>query len=133
MSRLPYSIGEWIGSLEVNRYIVLSVIMLFYIALGMFLDPISMLILSIPVVLPIILSLGFDPIWFGVCVVKTVEIGMITPPVGINVYVVKGVAPHIPMEDIFRGIIPFFVVDIIVLALMIALPQIVMFLPGTMG
>lgn len=133
LSRLPYTLVEWLAMLEVNRYIILAGIMLFYIVLGMFMEIIGILLLSLPVALPVILSLGFDPIWFGVCVVKTIEIAMVTPPVGLNVYVVKGVAPHIPLEEIFRGIIPFIMMDVIALVLMIAFPQIVLFLPNRMG
>jgi len=133
LSRLPYSIVEWIAGLAVNRYLVLAGIMLFYIVLGMFMEAIGMLLLSVPVALPIILAMGFDPIWFGVLAVKTIEIALVTPPVGLNVYVVKGVAPHIPMEEIFRGIVPFILMDVVALALMIAFPQIAMFLPSRMG
>jgi tripartite ATP-independent transporter DctM subunit len=133
LSRLPYSIVEWISRLELNSYIILTFIMGFYIILGMFMESIGMLLLSIPVALPIVLSFGFDPIWFGVLVVKTIEIALVTPPVGLNVYVIKGVAPHISMEDIFRGGIPFLIVDVIVLILMILFPQIVLFLPNKMG
>lgn len=133
LSRLPYSIVEGISRLELNSYIILGCIMGFYIVLGMFMESIGMLLLSIPVALPIVLSLGFDPIWFGVLVVKTIEIALVTPPVGLNVYVIKGVAPHITMEDIFRGGIPFLTMDIIVLILMILFPQIVLFLPNKMG
>jgi len=133
LSRLPYSIVEWISGLALNSYIILGFIMGFYIILGMFMESIGMLLLSIPVALPIVLSFGFDPIWFGVLVVKTIEIALVTPPVGLNVYVIKGVAPHISMEDIFRGGIPFLIMDIIVLILMVLFPQIVLFLPNKMG
>ena len=133
MSRLPYSIVEWISRLKLNPYTVLACIMGFYIVLGMFMESIGMLLLSIPVALPVAISLGFDSIWFGVLVVKTIEVALVTPPVGLNVYVIKGVAPHISMEDIFRGGIPFLLMDIIVLILMILFPQIVLFLPNRMG
>ncbi|MBU2497320.1 MAG: TRAP transporter large permease [Proteobacteria bacterium] len=133
LSRLPYSIVEWISGLGLNRYSVLGCMMLFYILLGMFMESIGMLLLSIPVALPIVESLGFDPIWFGVLVVKTIEIALVTPPVGLNVYVIKGVAPHIRLEDIFLGSIPFLLMDVIVIILMIAFPQIVMFLPNRMS
>lgn len=132
MSQLPYVVVEWIGGLDVNRYIILVGILVFYLVLGMFMEVIGILVLSLPVVLPIIDNLGFHPIWFGVIVVKTIEIAMVTPPVGLNVYVVKGVAPHIPLEEIFRGIIPFIMMDIIALIFMVAFPQIVLFLPSRM-
>lgn len=133
LSRLPYSIVEWISELNMNRYAVLVFIIFFYIVLGMFVESIGMLLLSIPVALPIIEALGFSPIWFGVVVVKTIEIALVTPPVGLNVYVIKGVAPHITIEDIFRGSIPFLIMDILIIMMMIAFPQIVMFIPNQMG
>ena len=116
-----------------NAYSVLACMMLFYIILGMFMETIGMLLLSIPVALPIVLALGFDPIWFGVLVVKTIEIAMVTPPVGLNVYIIKGVAPHINLEDIFRGSLPFILMDVLVIILMVIFPQIVLFLPARMS
>jgi C4-dicarboxylate transporter, DctM subunit len=92
-----------------------------------------MLLLSVPVLLPIILKIGFDPIWFGVFAVKLIEIGLVTPPVGLTVFVVKSVAPQIPLSDIFKGIIPFVMGDLVVITLIIAFPQIVMVLPNHMG
>jgi tripartite ATP-independent transporter DctM subunit len=133
LSRLPYSIVEWISELNMNRYAVLVCMIFFYIGLGMFMESIGMLLLSIPVALPIIESFGFSPIWFGVIVVKTIEIALVTPPVGLNVYVIKGVAPHIAIEDIFRGSIPFILMDILIIMMMMAFPQIVMFIPNQMG
>ena len=133
LSRLPYSIVEWISGLNTNRYAILSLMMFFYIVLGMFMETIGMLLLSIPIALPIIISLGFDPIWFGVLVVKTIEIALVTPPVGLNVYVIKGVAPQIALEDIFRGCMPFITMDVLVIILMVVFPQIVLFLPDRMG
>ena len=132
LSRLTYVMIEWIGSLDVNRYVILGAIVLFYIILGMFFEAIGMLILSIPFILPLVVELGFDPIWFGIFAVKNVEIGLVTPPVGITVYVVKGVCPHIPLEEIFKGILPFILMDIVVLVLLAAFPQIVLFLPSLM-
>ncbi len=132
LSRLTYVMIEWIGSLDVSRYVILGAIVIFYIILGMFFEAVGMLILSIPFILPIIVELGFDPIWFGIFAVKNVEIGLVTPPVGITVYVVKGVCPHIPLEEIFKGIFPFILMDILVLVLLAAFPQIALFLPSLM-
>ena len=92
--------------------------------------PMAMLILTIPIVFPLILEQGFDPIWFGIITVRIFEIAQITPPVGINVFVIKGVAKDVPMSTIYRGIIPFFVADLIHLILLIIFPQIALFLPG---
>ena len=105
-----------------------------YLILGCFLDAIGLLLLTVPFIFPAIVALGFSPIWFGVIVVKMVEIGLLTPPVGIQTYVLKGGAPHIPIEDIFLGILPFFLVDIfVVIGLLILFPEIALFLPNKMG
>lgn len=132
LSRLPSSIMDWIFALGLNRYIVLALIIVVYILLGMVMDALGILLVTLSVTLPIITTLGFDPIWFGVIIVKLCEIGAVTPPVGINVYVVKGIAPNIPMGDVFWGALPFVIADVACLVLLIALPQIVLFLPNTM-
>jgi TRAP-type C4-dicarboxylate transport system permease large subunit len=93
-------------------------------------DPGSMIILTIPIVYPLVQSLGFDPIWFGVIIVMVAEIGTITPPVGLNVFVVKGVAPEVPIDEIFRGILPFWGVDMIRILILVMAPQIALLLPN---
>ena len=95
-------------------------------------DALALITLTIPIIFPLVISLGFDPIWFGVIVVLIGEIAAITPPVGINVYVVKGVAPDVPMETIFRGILPFLGALVVCTILLIFFPQIVTFLPSFM-
>ncbi len=119
----------WILSLGVSPYLVLLCVILLYIVLGMFMDGIGMLLLTLPVIFPLMVKLGFDPIWFGIIVVKMVEIGLLTPPVGLNCYVVAGVRPDIPLQQIFRGIWPFVIADLLCVALFVAFPQIVTFLP----
>ena len=104
-----------------------------YIFLGMFLDSIGLMLLTIPIMLPVFESVGADLIWFGVLVIKYLEIGLVTPPVGLNVYVIKSVVGKaIPLETIFKGVFWFVVVDIVTLALLIAFPQISLFLPSLM-
>jgi TRAP-type C4-dicarboxylate transport system permease large subunit len=98
----------------------------------MFLDAIGMMMLTLPIIFPAVMALGYDPIWFGIIIVKMCEICLITPPVGLNVYIVRSVAPDIPLEEIFRGIIPFVAMDILTVALFIAFPQIITFLPYQM-
>lgn len=132
LSRVTYSLIDLINGLAVNRYVILAAIMGLYLVLGCFFEAMGMLLLTIPVVIPIVQALGFDLIWFGILVIEMIEIGLLTPPVGLSVYVVKSVAPHIPMGDIFRGIIPFAIVDIIVVAIIMAFPQIALFLPNAM-
>src|SRR5690606_14695630 len=104
-----------------------------FIVMGCFLDAMAMIILMVPIVCPVIIALGFDPIWFGVIVVMTVELGMITPPVGMNVFVINSIARQVGLVQIFKGVLPFVVTDVIRLALLVAFPVIVLFLPRTMG
>lgn len=119
----------WIQALGVSPYLVLLCVIILYIVLGMFMDGIGMLLLTLPVISPVMTSLGFDPIWFGIIVVKMVEIGLLTPPVGLNCYVVAGVRPDIPLQQIFRGVWPFVIADLACVALFVAFPGIVTFLP----
>jgi tripartite ATP-independent transporter DctM subunit len=132
ITRVPYDIGEFLAGLPVPPVVILIGILLLYLVLGAFMDAIGMLLLTLPIIFPLSQSLGFDPIWFGILVVIMCEIGLLTPPVGLNIYVVKGVAPHIPLEDMFRGVIPFVLTMFVVIALLVAFPQIVLFLPNTM-
>ena len=131
-SGLPAEVERLILGLEVDRFWVLLIILLIYVILGMFMDAIGMLLLTLPLVQPIILSLGYDPIWFGIIVVKMVEICLITPPIGLNCFVVAGVRPDIPLSEVFKGIWWFFICDVLTVALLIAFPQIVLWLPSTM-
>lgn len=132
LTGLPSSFAEFILALQVPRLLILIMILSVYIFLGMFLDAIGMLMLTLPIVFPAVVSLGYDPIWFGIIAVKMCEICLITPPVGLNCYIVRSVAPDIPLEEIFRGIIPFVAMDILTVALFIAFPQIITFLPSRM-
>ena len=111
---------------------ILICILTLYLFLGMFLDGIGMLLLTVPLILPTIEHLGIDPIVFGVLVVRMVEIGLITPPVGLNVYVLKGVAKDVSMGDMFRGCGWFVITDIINVAILLAFPQIILLIPHTM-
>lgn len=129
---MPAAVAGWIVHLEVPTIVVLVCIMALYFVLGMFLDGIGMILLTVPIILPTIKQLGIDPIVFGVLVVRMVEIGLITPPVGLNVYVLKGVAPNVRMGDIFRGCGWFVLVDIINVAILLAFPAIILLVPSTM-
>ena len=133
VSRLPYELGEFVGSLPMNRYVTLSIIMLFYVILGCFMDPISMVLLTMPVFFPMIIKMEFDPIWFGILVTRVSEIGCITPPMGLNLFVIKGIAKDVEMQTIIKGVFPFIVADILHITLLIAFPQISLFLPGLMA
>jgi tripartite ATP-independent transporter DctM subunit len=132
LTGLPATFAEFVLELPLPRIIVILLIMSIYVFLGMFLDAIGMMMLTLPIVFPAVVALGYDPIWFGIIIVKMCEICLITPPVGLNCYIVRSVAPDIPLEEIFRGIIPFMVMDILTVALFIAFPQIITFLPNQM-
>jgi len=130
---LPGTLADWIGALEVPRLVILLAILLTYMILGMFLDGLGMLLLTMPVVYPVILSLGYDPIWFGILVVKMIEIGLVTPPIGLNCFIVNGVRPDISLETVFRGVGPFVAMDIATVGVLIAWPGIVLWLPQQMN
>ncbi|WP_373088775.1 TRAP transporter large permease [Sneathiella sp.] len=131
-SGLPEAFAEWILSLPFPPTMIIVLILCGYAVLGMFMDAIGMLLLTLPVVYPAVMGLGYDPIWFGIIVVKMAEICLITPPIGLNCYVVNGVRPDIPLSDVFRGIGPFFVADVITIGLFIAFPWLITWLPQTM-
>jgi len=133
VTKVPSNIAEFLGSLNTSPMVILIIILLIYMALGCVLDAVGMIALTIPVVYPVIESVGIDGVWFGIILVKVVEIGLITPPIGINVFVVKGVATsNLELGQLFRGIIPFLIADIITLILLIMFPQLVLWLPSLM-
>ena len=133
LTHIPATLAEGLSALGLGPYGTLLLILVGYIILGMFFDGLAMLVVTLPVVFPIITGLGFDPIWFGVVAVVVIEMGLITPPVGINVFVVKGVAQDVPMAKIFRGVFPFWIAMAVCLALLVLFPQIATFLPSQMG
>ncbi len=130
VSTIPMELAEVIGGLGLPPILVFTLIIIVYLVLGCFIDAMSMILLTIPIFFPLMVQLGFDPIWFGVIVVMVVELAMISPPVGMNVYVISGIAKDVPMQKIFRGIIPFLLVELGFIALITAFPDIVLFLPG---
>ena len=132
LTHIPETLALQLEAFGLGPYGTLALILVGYIILGMFFDGLAMLVVTMPVVFPIIAGLGFDPIWFGVICVVVIEMGLITPPVGINVFVVKGVAAGVPMSTIFRGVLPFWIAMAACLALLVAFPQIALFLPGQM-
>jgi C4-dicarboxylate transporter DctM subunit len=131
ISRLPFELATWVSSLAVDRYVVLIFVLLAVGMLGCLMDSMAIVLLTVPVFYPLINHLGFDPIWFGILIVRVTEMGLITPPVGLNVYIIRGITGE-PMGTIFRGVIPFIIADVCEIALLIAVPQITLFLPGLM-
>ncbi|MCB1343625.1 MAG: TRAP transporter large permease subunit, partial [Pseudooceanicola sp.] len=132
LSHIPTTVGNAIDALGLGVTGTLVLILAIYLVLGCFLEGFAMLVLTLPIFFPIVTGLGIDPIWFGVLVVLTLEMGLISPPVGINVFIVKSVAPKVPLGDIFRGVLPFWVMMVLCVAILIAYPQIALFLPNTM-
>ena len=132
LTHIPETLALSLQEMGLGPYSTLALILIGYIILGMFFDGLAMLVVTLPVVFPIITGLGFDPIWFGVIAVIVIEMGLITPPVGINVFVVKGVAADVPMATIFRGVLPFWFAMAACLLLLILFPQIALFLPDQM-
>ncbi len=132
LTQIPGDLAELLAGLELPRYVIMLILMAAYIVLGTFLEGFAMLVLTLPIVHPLILALGYDPIWFGVIMVIVLEMGLISPPVGVNVFVVKGVAEDVPLKQIFSGIIPFWIAMAICLIILLIFPQIALFLPNTM-
>ncbi|HOW57441.1 MAG TPA: TRAP transporter large permease [Smithellaceae bacterium] len=133
ISQIPDALSGWIAGLAVNKYAVMSFICLVYIVLGCVMEGMAIMVLTLPVIFPVVMQLGFDPVWFGVIITLFIEMGLITPPVGVNVFVVSGIAKDVPTYTIFRGIAPFFLAMALCLVILVFFPQIILFLPGTMG
>jgi tripartite ATP-independent transporter DctM subunit len=131
LTQVTQQLLGFIGALEVSRWVIILIILCIYLILGCFMDQMAILVLTVPVVLPIVIALGFDPIWYGVLLVVTAEVGMITPPVGINCFIVARYSGR-PVGEVFRGSLPHVVAHIIALAILTAFPQISLFLPSQM-
>ncbi len=123
VSRISFTLVQWVTAMDLTPFMVLMAILLLYVLLGMVMDSIAMLLLTVPIVFPLAMQVGLDPIWFGIITVITVELGLITPPIGMNVFVIKSVAPKdVNILDIFKGVLPFVAADLVRLALLIAFP-----------
>jgi len=132
VTRIPFDIATWITGLNVPRSVVMLMIILVYLVGGCFIDALALIMLTVPIFYPVIQTLGYDPIWFGVIIVLVTQIGVITPPVGINVYIVSGVARDVPLHVIFKGVMPLLLALVIGTLALIPFPQIALFLPGLM-
>lgn len=131
ITELPFNMADYVASLNLSKYVILVVIIFLYILLGMFLDILSCIILTVPLLYPLITNLGFDPIWFGVLIVLLMELGMITPPFGLNVFILSGIT-DIPIASVFRGVWPFVAAIMVCILLISIFPQIVLFVPNNM-
>jgi len=137
VTRIPFEIAGWVSGLAISPVLVLAVILVIYFFGGCFMDALAFVTLTVPIFFPVVMELGYDPVWFGIIIVMVTEMGVITPPVGINVYVVYGVAKNVldegvALEKIFKGIFPFLIAVIIGVLIMIIFPQIIMYLPNLM-
>jgi TRAP-type C4-dicarboxylate transport system permease large subunit len=135
---MPQELAAWIGTLQVSPYVVLVAILVFYLLLGCVMDSLSMILLTIPILFPVVsvLDFGLPPeqaaIWFGVLVLIVVEVGLITPPVGMNLFIIQSMAPDVPMQATYRGVLPFVLSDLLRVALLVAVPGLTLWLPQLM-
>ena len=132
LTQIPSDLAELLIGTELSRLGILAILLAAFIVLGMFLEGFAILVLTLPIVHPLIVELGYDPIWFGVLMVIVLEMGLISPPVGVNVFVVKGIAEDVPMRDIFIGIMPFWAAMLVCMVLLVVFPEIALFLPNRM-
>jgi tripartite ATP-independent transporter DctM subunit len=136
VTRIPFNMATWVGGFDMPPYMILTVVILIYFFGGCFMDALAFVMLTVPIFYPLVTGLGYDPIWFGLIIVMVTEMGVITPPVGINVYVVFGVAKNVigevPLESIFKGILPFLLAVIVGIIILMIFPQIILFLPNLM-
>jgi tripartite ATP-independent transporter DctM subunit len=132
LARIPMGLADFIAGLALPKIVILMAIILIYIMMGCVMDCYAIMILTVPIIFPVIEALQFDPIWFGVLMVIVLEVGLITPPVGLNVFVLKAAAPNVPLTVIFRGILPFLAAALLLIVLLILFPQLALFLPSRM-
>ncbi len=130
---IPSALASWIGGLNVSKYVIIALMTLVYLFLGMIMDEMPMIMLTVPIFLPIIKELGFSPIWFGIYVIMVMELGAITPPVGLNCFIINGIAKDVSLGTIYRGVLPFVLTVFLAIVLITAFPGIVLFLPGLSG
>jgi C4-dicarboxylate transporter, DctM subunit len=132
LSQMPMQLAAWLSGLRVAPVVILWTIIVTYILLGALMDELAMILLTVPIFSLVVAAVGYDPIWFGVIIVVVVQIGLIAPPVGLNVFVIGGMARDVPMATIYRGILPFLAAQIVLLVLLTLWPGIALLLPGTM-
>jgi len=132
LTEVPLRLSSFISGLQVSRYIILVLILLLYVVLGMLMNIMPMVMLTLPIIFPTIKALGFDPIWFGVIMVIMMEMGQVSPPVGMNVFIIAGMAKEVPMHKIFKGVLWFIWVEVIMIFLLTLWPDIALVLPNSM-
>jgi C4-dicarboxylate transporter, DctM subunit len=132
ISDIPFKLADWVGDLPISTTAIMGIIIFIYFIGGFFMDSMALIVVTVPIFFPVVKKLGFDPIWFGVIIVLIAEMGVITPPVGVNVFVIKGIAPDVPLHHIFKGIFPFLGALIILTILLMIFPKIATYLPSLM-
>ena len=132
ITTMPADLTNFVSRFQLHPIVVVGAIMVIYIILGTAMEELSMILLTLPVFFPIIVKLGLDPIWFGILIVVVVEIGLISPPVGMNLFVLSTRIPEVPTRTVFRGVMPFIAADIVRLAILVAFPAISLYLPSLM-
>jgi len=129
VTRVPFELAKWVSALPLPNFAIMGVVILIFLIGGCFMDSLAMIMLTLPIFFPVSQALGYDPIWFGVVIVLVCEMGVVTPPVGINAYVVYGVVKDVPLEVIFRGVWPMLIALIVCTLLLMIFPEIALFLP----
>ncbi len=132
LTRIPFVFSEFVAGLSINRYIIVAILVIVYIILGMVFDIYAIVVMTVPIIFPTMIALGFDPIWYGVIMCRLMEVGEITPPFGFNLFALAGTVPNVNIADLYKGIIPFFITDILHIALLVAFPILSTFLPELM-
>jgi tripartite ATP-independent transporter DctM subunit len=130
ITRIPFELAAWLGGLPLPGAVILLFIILFYLVSGCFVDALALVLLTVPIFYPVVVNLGYDPVWFGVIIVVVTQMGVISPPVGVNVYVVAGIARDIPLTTVFRGALPFLLALVVAAVVLVFFPQLVLFLPN---
>ena len=129
---VPMEFAGWLANLPLPSWVIMLCVIFFYLIVGCFIDSLALILLTVPIFFPVIQRLGYDPIWFGVMIVLVTQMGVITPPVGVNAYVVSGIERSIPLQTVFRGAIPFLLALVVACVLLIIFPQIATWLPQIM-
>ena len=130
VTRIPFALAEWLSGLPLPGWMIMAFIIGFYLLSGCFVDALALILLTIPIFCPVVSGLGYDPIWFGGIIVVVTQMGVISPPVGVNAYVVSGIERDVPLQTIFRGCMPFLVALIIASVILVVFPQVSLFLPS---
>jgi TRAP-type C4-dicarboxylate transport system permease large subunit len=130
VSRITFELADWVAGLQYSRMTIMSFIVIFYFLGGTFMDSMGLIVLTIPIFYPLVQKMGFDPIWFGVIIVLVAEMGVISPPEGVNVFVIKSIAPEVPLQSIFKGVLPFLAAMIVCTIIIMIFPIIATFLPS---